>query len=123
MYITPDNNLKKLIVVGDRVLIKPIKPEEKTKSGLLLPPSVIEQEKVSKGYVMRTGPGYAIPGNFDEEPWKEEEEKVKYVPLQAREGDLAIFLVNSAIEIKMEDEKYYIMPHNAILMLERVEDL
>jgi chaperonin GroES len=123
MYITPDNSLKKLIVVGDRVLIKPIKPEEKTKSGLLLPPSVIEQEKVSKGYVMRTGPGYAIPGNVDDEPWKAEEENVKYIPLQAKEGDLAIFLINSAIEIKMEEEKYYIMPHNAILLLERVEDL
>jgi chaperonin GroES len=123
MYITPENTLKKLIIIGDRVLIKPIKPEEKTKSGLLLPPSVIEQEKVSKGYVMKVGPGYAIPGAVEEEPWKTEEENVKYIPLQAKEGDLALFLINSAIEIKLEEEKYYIMPHNAILMLEREEDL
>jgi co-chaperonin GroES (HSP10) len=72
---------------------------------------------------MKTGPGYAIPSSFEDEPWKNEEENVKYIPLQAKEGDLAIFLVNHAIEIKYEEEKYYIVPHNAILMLEREEDL
>jgi co-chaperonin GroES (HSP10) len=123
MYLTSDNKIKNLIIIGDRVLIKPIKPDEKTKSGLFLPPGVIDQEKVTKGYVMRTGPGYAIPGNFDDEPWKTEDEAVKYIPLQAKEGDLAIFLINNAIEIKYEEEKYFIVPHNAILMLERVEDL
>jgi chaperonin GroES len=48
---------------------------------------------------------------------------VKYVPLQAREGDLAIFLVGSAIEVLYENVKYFIVPQNAVLMLEREEDL
>jgi co-chaperonin GroES (HSP10) len=44
------------------------------------------------------------------------------MPLQARDGDLAVFLSNQAIEIKYEEEKYFIMPHNAILLLEREDD-
>ena len=46
MHITPDNRLKKLIVIGDRLLIKPLRPDERTASGLYLPPGVQEKEKV-----------------------------------------------------------------------------
>ena len=123
MHITPDNRLKKLIVIGDRLLIKPIRPDEKTASGLYLPPGVQEKEKVQQGYILKTGPGYAIPMPIEDEPWKSEEEKVKYLPLQAREGDLAIFLVSAATEVMYEKEKYFIVPQSAILMLEREEDL
>ena len=123
MHITPDNRLKKLIVIGDRLLIKPIRPDEKTASGLYLPPGVQEKEKVQQGYILKTGPGYAIPMPIEDEPWKSEEEKVKYLPLQAREGDLAIFLINAATEVMYEKEKYFIVPQSAILMLEREEDL
>lgn len=123
MFLTPENKLKKIIIVGDRVLIKPIKPEEKTKSGLLLPPGLMEEQRVMKGYVIKTGPGYAIPIPVEDEPWKAEEDSVKYIPLQTKEGDVALFLVNNSIEIKYEDEKYYIVPNSAILMLEREEDL
>jgi chaperonin GroES len=123
MHITPDNRLKKLIVIGDRLLIKPTRPTEQTASGLYLPPGVQEKEKVQQGYVIKTGPGYAIPSPVEEEPWKTEEEKVKYLPLQAREGDLAIFLVSGATEVVYENEKYFIVPQGAVLMLEREEDL
>ena len=123
MHITPDNRLKKLIVIGDRLLIKPIRPDEKTASGLYLPPGVQEKEKVQQGYILKTGPGYAIPVPIEDEPWKSEEEKVKYLPLQAREGDLAIFLINAATEVMYEKEKHFIVPQSAILMLEREEDL
>ena len=123
MHITPDNKLKKLIVIGDRVLIKLTKPEDRTASGLYLPPGVHEKEKVQQGYIIKTGPGYAIPMPVEDEAWKGEEEKVKYVPLQAKEGDLAIFLLSSATEVMYEGEKYFIVPQGAILMLEREEDL
>jgi co-chaperonin GroES (HSP10) len=123
MHITPDNRLKKLIVIGDRLLIKPTKPDEKTASGLYLPPGVQEKEKVQQGYVIKAGPGYAIPVHVEEESWKPEEEKIKYVPLQVKEGDLAIFLVSGATEVMYENEKYFIVPQGAILMLEREEDL
>ncbi len=121
--VSRDNKLKKVILTGDRVLIKPLKPEEKTSSGLYLPSGVYQTEKVLKGYIMKTGPGYALPSPFDEEPWKSEVDSVRYMPLQAKEGDLAIFMVEHAIEIKYNNEKYFVMPHNAILLLEREEDM
>ncbi len=123
MHITAENRFKKLIVIGDRVLIKPLRPDEKTSTGLYLPPGVQEKEKVQQGYVIKTGPGYAIPMPVDDEPWKSDDEQVKYVPLQAREGDLAIFLLSGATEVIYENDKYLIVPQNAILMLEREEDI
>ncbi|TBR18275.1 MAG: co-chaperone GroES [Chitinophagaceae bacterium] len=123
MHLTPDNRLKKLIVIGDRVLIKISKPDERTVSGLYLPHGVQEKEKVQQGYVIKTGPGYAIPVPVEDESWRGEEDQVKYVPLQAKEGDLAIFLLSGATEVIYENEKYFIIPQSAILMLEREEDL
>lgn len=121
--LTPENRLKKLIVVGDRVLVKPKKQSDRTKSGLYLPPGVQENEKILSGYVIKAGPGYPIPLPVEnDEPWKEREEQVKYVPLQAREGDLALFLQRGAFEIMYEDEKYFVVPQSSILMLEREED-
>lgn len=123
MRITPDNKLKKLIVIGDRVLIRPTKPNERTDSGLYLPPGVQEKEKVQQGYIIKIGPGYVIPMPPEEESWKASEEQVKYIPLQSREGDLAIFLVSGATEIMYSGDKYFIVPQGAILLLEREEDL
>src|SRR5690348_7655019 len=123
MHITTDNRLKKLIVIGDRLLIKPLKGDERTASGLYLPPGVQEKERVQQGYVIKTGPGYAIPMPVDDEPWKHQDEQVKYIPLQAREGDIAIFLLSGATEVLYEGEKYFIVPQSAILMLEREEDI
>jgi len=122
LHITPGNKFKKLVIIGDRLLIRPSKQHERTESGLYLPPGVQEKEKVQQGYIIKTGPGYAIPTQAEDEPWKAEEEKVKYIPLQAREGDLAIFLLSGATEIMYENEKYFIVPQSAVLMLEREED-
>jgi len=124
MKVTADNKLKKLIVVGDRVLIQPSKNSGQTASGLYLPPSVQETEKIQTGYVIKAGPGYPLPLPADEDDvWKGKEEQVKYLPLQAREGDLAIFLQKGAIEVQYEGDKYFIVPQASILMLEREEDL
>ncbi len=116
-------NLDKLIVIGDRVLIKPQTQSDRTKSGLYLPPGVLEKEKVQSGYVIKVGPGYPLPLPADSEPWKESNESIKYIPLQATEGDLAIFLQKDAIEVMYENEKYLIVPQSAILMLERDDEL
>jgi len=112
--------LDKLIAVGDRVLIKPSSAQSKTKSGLYLPPGVQEKENIHSGYVVKVGPGYPIPAITDvDEPWKDKSEEVKYVPLQPKEGDLAIYLQNSGYEIFFNREKYVIVPHSAILLLIR----
>ena len=119
-----ESKLKKLIIIGDRVLIKPKKPSEKTQSGLYLPPGVHEKERVHTGYIMKVGPGYPIPLQVEEpEPWKEAEETIKYIPLQAKTGDLAIFLQREAFEVIYEGEKYFIVPQSSILMVERDDDL
>lgn len=123
MRLTTENKFKKLVVIGDRVLIRPAKPNERTESGLYLPPGVQEKEKVQQGYVIKTGPGYAIPMPVEDESWKNEDDQVKYFPLQVKEGDLAIFLVSGSTEVVYENEKYFIVPQGAILMLEREEDL
>lgn len=124
MQLTADNKLKNLIIVGDRVLIKPKKENDKTASGIYLPPGVQEKEKVQSGYIVKAGPGYPIPASMDEDDdWKPNKEKIQYVPLQAKEGDLAIFLQKAAFEVMYEGEKYFIVPQASILMLEREEDL
>jgi chaperonin GroES len=119
-----ENKLDKLIVVGDRVLIKPKSFTDKTNSGLYLPPGIQEKEQVRSGYVIKTGPGYPIPFTAEsDEPWKTQDEKIKYIPLQPKEGDLALFLQKDAIEVLFDNEKYFIVPQNSILLLERDEDL
>ncbi len=125
METSGQGKLSNLIVVGDRVLIKPVKHDKKTKGGLLLPPGYQEKEDVHSGYVIKVGPGYPIPMPGDEldEPWKNAEDKIKYIPLQAREGDLAIFMQKGAVEVMYDSEKYFIVPQHSILLLERDESL
>ncbi len=119
-----EKDLRKFIMVGDRVLVKPKNPMNKTQSGLYLPPSVQENEKIQSGYIVKVGPGYPIPAMTDEdEPWKEQKDEVRYVPLQANEGDLAVYMNKSGIEIEFNKEKYIILPHSAIMMMIRDEDL
>lgn len=116
----------RLIVVGDRVLILPENEKDRTEHGLYLPPTVKEKEKVQGGYVFKVGPGYPVPNpNFiDQEPWSTTpKEPVKYIPLQAEEGDYAIFLRDQAIEIEFESKKYLIVPQSSILVLVRKDIL
>ncbi len=115
-----EKGLEKLIAVGDRILVKPKSAQSKTKSGLYLPPGVQEKENIHSGYVVKVGPGYPIPVISEvDEPWKDKSEEVKYVPLQPKLGDLAIYLQNSGYEIFFNHEKYVIIPHSAILLLIR----
>lgn len=117
-------DMNKFLMIGDKVLIKPKNPESQTKTGLYLPPSVQEKEKIQAGYILKVGPGYPLPAqNEEREVWEKKEEEVRYLPLQAQEGDLAIYLQNAAYEISFNDEKYLIVPHSAILMRVRDEGL
>ena len=105
--IKKNNSLDKINVVGDRVLVKPRKESEKTDSGLYLPPGVREKEKVQYGYIVKSGPGYPIPIAIEnDQPWKTDDEKIKYIPLQVKQGDLAVFLQGGAYEVIYQGEKY-----------------
>ena len=48
LHITPDNKFKKLIIIGDRLLIRPAKSDERTESGLYLPPGVQDKKKCNR---------------------------------------------------------------------------
>jgi chaperonin GroES len=114
---------KEIIVVGDRVVLKLDEGQDKTKSGLYLPASVREKEKVAMGRVVKVGPGYPIPNpNYTEdEPWSTPKDPMRYIPLQAKDGDYAIFLREQGVEVEFEEEKYLIVPQSAVLMLVRDE--
>ena len=112
---------KQILVVGDRVLIKPDKGEQNSKAGLYLPPSVIEKQEVKGGMVVEVGPGIPLgsPESSFDEPWKEKKSDVKYIPTQAEIGDYALFLGKASIEIKIEEKDYLIVSQSAILILIR----
>ena len=99
-------NDKELIVVGDRVLVKVDEGEERTHVGLYLPSTALESQAVQGGTIMATGPGQPMP-SFDsaagEEPWKEPARETRFVPMQARRGDYALFFRKASVEITFEN--------------------
>ena len=115
--------LKNIIVVGDKVLLKPKSPDKITRAGLYLPPGVQEKESIQQGFVVKIGPGYPIPiPKENDESWKAVKNKLEYFPLQCNTGDLAIYLQREGYEIEIDNEKYVIVPQHAILLLLRDED-
>ena len=112
-------DLEKIIVIGDRLLIKPNSLDKTTKTGLILPPGIQEKESIQSGYVIKVGPGYPIPNMEADEPWKPQSEIIKYIPLQVQEGDLAVFLQKQAFEITFNAQKYFIVSQSSILMVLR----
>ncbi|MBU0472825.1 MAG: co-chaperone GroES family protein [Bacteroidetes bacterium] len=113
---------QKIIIVGDKVLIRPFEGNKKSQGGLYLPPNVIEKEKVHSGYVLKVGPGYPVGAPTEDETWKSPN-ATKYIPLEAMEGDQALFLKKDAIEIELDGEKLVIVAQSAILLLVRDNDL
>ncbi len=117
----PDDTPKRLIVVGDRVLIAPEEGEERTNVGLYLPPTALEGRQVQGGRIIARGPGTPMtePASMDDEPWKIREPVVKYLPMQAEVGDYALFFRKAAVEITFEKKTYLVVPQAAILVLVR----
>ncbi len=119
-----EKDLQKIIMIGDKVLIKPKNPNLQTSSGLYLPTKAVEKENIQAGYVIKVGPGFPIPLiNEEEESWKERADPVKYIPLQAKVGDLAVYLSKSGYDIEFKGEKFIILSHTAIVMIVREEGL
>lgn len=113
---------KDLVVVGDRILIKVDEAEDRTEVGLYLPPTALDREDVQSGLVEEVGPGFPLPPKFEgeEAPWSESAgEQMRYIPLQAKKGDRAIYMRKDGVEIKFDTEKYIVVPHSAILVLVR----
>ncbi len=112
---------KKLLVAGDRVLIKPEEGEERTKVGLYLPATAMDTQQVQEGLIVAIGVGDPLPdiSAFEDEPWKVAEKATRFRPIQAKVGDHAIFFRKAAVEISFEDQRYLVVPQAAILVLVR----
>lgn len=110
---------KQLLVVGDRVLITPEEGEERTRVGLYLPASAVDQQSVQGGLIVAVGPGDAV-GDIqpDDEPWRERPDR-RTRSMQAKVGDHAIFFRKAAVEITFEERRYLVVPQGAILVLVR----
>ncbi len=91
-------NIKPL---GDRVVIKRLEAEEKTKSGIVLPGSAKEQPQMAE--VMAVGPGGMVEG--------------KEVKMELKVGDRVIFSKYAGTEVKYDGVEYTILRQNDILAI------
>ena len=95
----------KVTPLSDHVLIEPLKQEEKTKSGILLPETA-EKEKPEQGKVIAVGPG-------------KKTEDGTLIPLQVKEGDVVLFTKYGPNEITIDEKEYLIAREEDILAIIR----
>jgi chaperonin GroES len=93
-------NIKPL---SDHVLIEPIKEEEKTKAGILLPDTA-EKEKPEQGKIIAVGPGRKTSSG-------------KIVALDVKPGDKVLFTKYGPTEIKVDSKEYLIARQEDILAI------
>lgn len=93
---------RKIIPLGDRVLLKPFSDEDKkTASGIIIPDTV-SQEKPEQGKVIAVGAGRIGDDG-------------KTIPVSVKVGDTVIFSKYGPDEIKVDGEEYYILGESSIL--------
>lgn len=114
---------QQVILVGDRVLVRPDEGESVSRAGLILPASVADAEQVQTGTIVAVGPGIAVPpARFD---WDEEEAgsraEPRWIAMQARVGDFVLFRRKSSVEIRLRHDRYVVVSHDALLVLLRDE--
>lgn len=86
--------------LGDRVVVKAVDPQEKTKSGLVLPDSA--QEKPQEGKVISVGTGRQL-------------EDGTVQPLQVKSGDRILYGKYSGTEVELNGEEYLILREDDVL--------
>lgn len=89
----------KLVPLGDRVVLKQLIAEDKTKSGIVLPGQ--NKEKPQQAEVVAVGPGGIVDG--------------KEVKMEVKAGDNVIYSKYSGTEVKIDDEEFIIVKQNDIL--------
>ena len=88
--------------LGDKVVVKPAKAEEKTESGIILPGSA--QEKPHQGTVVAVGPGAR-------------DDKGNHIPLDVKEGDRVIYGKFGGVDLKYDNEEYVVLSEKDILVV------
>lgn len=91
----------KIKPLSNYILIEPMKKEEKTKTGILLPETA-EKERPEQGKVIAVGPGRKTSSG-------------KIVPMEIKVGDKVLFTKYGPNEIKVEDKEYLIAKEDDIL--------
>jgi chaperonin GroES len=92
-------NLKPL---GDRVVVKPLEEEERTKGGIVLPD--VAKEKPQHGEILAVGPGALT-------------EDGRRLPMDVKVGDRVLFAKYAGTEVKIGDEEYLILRQSDILAI------
>lgn len=115
------SRLDSIRVIGDRVLILPEAGQQRTSAGLYLPPTVTDRDNVQGGVVVAVGPGTPLPDPEagEGEPWKADRRGPRHLPMEVEIGDYALYLKKAAIEIKLRETRYMIVPLGGLLLLER----
>jgi len=90
----------KLQPLADRLVVKPIEAEEKTKTGIYLPDTA--KEKPQEGKVIAVGPGRLS-------------EDGKRIAMDVKVGDIVIYAKYGGTEIKIDDEELMILRESDIL--------
>lgn len=93
----------KIKPLSDHILIEPLKEEEKTKGGILLPQSA-EKEKPEQGKVIAVGHGKKTASG-------------KIIPLEVKPGDKVLFTRYGPNEIKVDNKEYLIATQEDILAI------
>ena len=96
----------KLVPLGDRVVVKPIEQEEKTKGGIVLPDTA--KEKPQEGEVLAVGSGRML-------------ENGERVPLEVKVGDRVVFAKYGGTEVKLNGETYTILRESDILAIVKAD--
>ena len=86
--------------LGDRVVVKRIEEEPKTKGGIIIPDTA--KEKPQKGKVIAVGTGRVL-------------ENGQRVPLEVKEGDIVVFAKYGGTEIEIDGEEYVILSERDLL--------
>ena len=86
--------------LGDRVLVRRVEEEQKTKGGIIIPDTA--KEKPQEGEVVAVGPGAR-------------DETGKLVPIELKAGDRILFGKWSGTEVKLDGEDLLIMKESDIL--------
>lgn len=92
-----------IIPISDHVLIEPIKGEETSKGGILLPQTA-EKERPEQGKIIAVGPG-------------KKDETGKIIPMEVKPGDMVLFTKYGPNEIKIDDQEYLIAKEEDILAI------
>ena len=90
----------KIRPLQDRVLVKRIEEEEKTKGGIIIPDTA--KEKPQMGVIMAAGKG-------------KKSEEGKLLPIDVKQGDKVLFSKYAGTEVKVEGEELLIMREDDIL--------